>query len=56
MDTEGIVKTSEFHQQMEDILEKPFSVWQRKLQNYAMSVFSNRMEPGEWAVIQGTHL
>ena len=45
----GIGRPSNFGSGEEKSLEKSFPVWQRKMQNYIISVFPDLREPLEWA-------
>ena len=49
VDTRGIGRPSNFGSGEEKSLEKSFPVWQRKMQNYIISVFPDLREPLEWA-------
>ena len=49
VDTRGIGRPSNFGSGEEKSLEKSFPVWQRKMQNYIISVFPDFREPLEWA-------
>ena len=48
VDTMGIGRPSNFGSGDETSLEKSFPVWQRKMQNYIISVFPDLREPLEW--------
>ena len=52
VDTRGIGKTVCFGAADEKVLEKTRPVWQRKLQNYLLNVFSDFKESMEWALKQ----
>ena len=49
VDTRGIGRPPNFGSGEERSLEKSFPVWQRKMQNYIVSVFPDLREPLEWA-------
>ena len=49
VDTRRIGRPSNFGSGEEKSLEKSFPVWQRKMQNYIISVFPDLREPLEWA-------
>ena len=51
VDTRGIGRPSNFGSGEEKSLEKSFPVWQRKMQNYIISVFPDLREPLEWAAM-----
>ena len=51
VDTRGIGRPSNFGSGEEKSLEKSFPVWQRKMQNYIVSVFPDLREPLEWAAM-----
>ena len=51
VDTRGIGRPSNFGSGEEKSLEKSFPVWQRKMQNYIISVFPDLQEPLEWAAM-----
>ena len=49
VDTRRIGRPSNFGSGEEKSLEKSFPVWERKMQNYIISVFPDLREPLEWA-------
>ena len=51
VDTRGIGRPSNLGSGEEKSLEKSFPVWQRKMQNYIISVFPDLREPLEWAAM-----
>ena len=54
VDTRGIGRPSNFGTGEEKVLEKTFPIWQRKLQNYVVSVYPDLQPAMEWAVMQGS--
>ena len=54
VDTRGTCKPVSFTAAEEEVLEKPFPVWQRKLHNHTMRVLSDLGERMEWAANQAT--
>ena len=54
VDTRGIGRPSNFGTGDEKVLEKTFPIWQRKLQNYVVSVYPDLQPAMEWAVMQGS--
>ena len=51
VDTRGKGRPSNFGSGVEKSLEKSFQVWQRKMQNYIISVFPDLRDPLEWAAM-----
>ena len=51
VDTRRIGRPSNFGSGEEKSLEKSFPMWQRKMQNYIISVFPDLREPLEWAAM-----